>query len=161
PGGARPHQIPDPGRARAAAGRGHADGARRRGRPHRRRGRRGCDQRVRGPREGARVTELIGEGPVLLSLDDGIARLRLNRPEASNGLSEALLEALVQATELAETTDGIRCLLLSGEGANFCAGGDVKEFAAKGAGLPKHLERQTALLQRATASLIRLRAPVV
>src|SRR5262245_10388097 len=105
--------------------------------------------------------DLISDGPVLLSLDDGIARLRLNRPEASNGLSEALLEALVQAAELCEETDGVRCVLFSGEGDNFCAGGDVKEFAAKGEDLPDHLVGQTALLQRATATLLGLDAPVV
>ena len=105
--------------------------------------------------------ELIADGPVLLSLDDGVARLRLNRPDASNGLSEDLLEALVEATAMCEETEGIRCVLLSGEGENFCAGGDVKEFAAKGEDLPDHLVGQTALLQRATASLLGLRAPVV
>jgi 2-(1,2-epoxy-1,2-dihydrophenyl)acetyl-CoA isomerase len=104
---------------------------------------------------------LIADGPVLLSVEEGIARLRLNRPDASNGLSEALLEGLVEATRMAEEADGVRCLVLSGEGKNFCAGGDVKEFAAKGEGLPDHLTRQTALLQTATASLIGLRAPVV
>jgi 2-(1,2-epoxy-1,2-dihydrophenyl)acetyl-CoA isomerase len=104
---------------------------------------------------------LIADGPVLLAIEDGIARLRLNRPEASNGLSEALLDGLVEATRMAEEAEGIRCLVLSGEGENFCAGGDVKEFAAKGEGLPDHLRKQTALLQTATASLIRLRAPVV
>ena len=66
--------------------------------------------------------ELIADGPVLLSLDDGVARLRLNRPDASNGLSEDLLEALVEATAMCEETEGIRCVLLSGEGENFCAG---------------------------------------
>jgi 2-(1,2-epoxy-1,2-dihydrophenyl)acetyl-CoA isomerase len=107
------------------------------------------------------MTVLISEGPVLLSIEDGIARLRLNRPEASNGLSEGLLEGLVEATRMAEEAEGIRCVLFSGEGKNFCAGGDVKEFAAKGQGLPEHLVKQTALLQTATASLIRLRAPVI
>ncbi len=107
------------------------------------------------------MMELIAEGPVLLSLEDGVARLRLNRPEASNGLSEALLEGLVEATRLCDETEGVRCVLLSGEGENFCAGGDVKEFAAKGKDLPDHLRRQTALLQTATATLVGLRAPVV
>jgi 2-(1,2-epoxy-1,2-dihydrophenyl)acetyl-CoA isomerase len=104
---------------------------------------------------------LIADGPVLLSIEDGVARLRLNRPEASNGLSAALLEGMVEATRMCEETEGIRCVLFSGEGKNFCAGGDVKEFAAKGEGLPDHLRKQTALLQTATASLIGLRAPVV
>ena len=105
--------------------------------------------------------ELIAEGPVLLSLEEGIARLRLNSPESSNSLSEALLDALVEATELCGRTDGIRCLLLSGAGDNFCAGGDVKEFAAKGEGLPDHLRKQTAQLQAATEALLRLEAPVI
>lgn len=107
------------------------------------------------------IADLIASGPVLLSLENGIARLRLNRPEASNGLSQDLLEALVEGTRLCGTDPRVRCVLLSGEGQNFCAGGDVKEFAAKGEALPEHLRRQTALLQKATASLISGPAPVV
>ncbi len=38
--------------------------------------------------------QLIASGPVLLDLDGGVARLRLNRPEASNGLDVCLLRAL-------------------------------------------------------------------
>ena len=52
-------------------------------------------------------------------------------------------------------------MLLSGEGKNFCAGGDVKEFASKGSELPDHLRSQTAMLQTATAALLELEAPVV
>src|SRR5262245_9927908 len=89
--------------------------------------RRSDDARVprRRSRGATRLMSLIPDGPVLLSLEDGVARLRLNRPEASNGLSEALLEGLVEATRMAEEAEGIRCVLFSGEGKNFCAGGDV------------------------------------
>ncbi|TMK45976.1 MAG: enoyl-CoA hydratase/isomerase family protein, partial [Actinobacteria bacterium] len=40
---------------------------------------------------------LIAEGPVLVDLDDGVAHVRLNRPEASNGMNVPLLRALFEA----------------------------------------------------------------
>ncbi|WP_239025030.1 enoyl-CoA hydratase/isomerase family protein [Rhodoligotrophos defluvii] len=104
---------------------------------------------------------LIGEGPVLLSLDGSIARLRLNRPQQSNGISIALLEALHQAVMRCHGDPRIRVVLLSGEGPNFCAGGDVKEFAAKGEGLPDFLRQATSYLQISASALIHLEAPVV
>src|SRR2546425_6181455 len=70
--------------------------------------------------------------PVLLDVDDGVARLRLNRPEASNALDLPLLKALLDAIMRCHGDPGVRALLLSGEGANFCAGGDVRDFAAQG-----------------------------
>ena len=40
---------------------------------------------------------MIDKGPVLLDIADGIARLRLNRPDAANGMSVELLSALCDA----------------------------------------------------------------
>jgi len=75
----------------------------------------------------------IAEGPVLLDLEaDGVARLRLNRPQASNGMDVPLLQALYAALMRCHGDRRVRAVLLSGEGANFCAGGDVHDFAAKG-----------------------------
>lgn len=107
------------------------------------------------------VEPLIGDGPVLLSLDGNVARLRLNRPEASNGVSIALLEALHAAVMACHGDPRVRAVLLTGEGPNFCAGGDVKEFASKGEALPDFLRKATSLLQIAVAGLIHLDAPVV
>ena len=105
---------------------------------------------------------LVPDGPVLLDLDaDGVARLRLNRPEASNGMDVPLLQALHGALLRCHGEPRVRAVLLSGEGANFCAGGDVKDFAAKGEGLPDYLRVATAWLQTATSALMRLQAPVV
>ena len=100
--------------------------------------------------------------PVLLNVtSDGIARIRLNRPEASNGMNAELLKALNDAILTAHADPHVRVVALTGEGRNFCAGGDVKTFAAKGEALPDYLREATAWLQIATASLLRLRAPVV
>lgn len=106
-------------------------------------------------------TDVLIDGAVLLSLDDaGVARLTLNRPEASNGLNEDLLTDLVEATSrLAD--DRVRAVLLSGAGENFCAGGDVKEFAGKGDELPSYLEWATARLADAARNLIELRVPTI
>lgn len=104
---------------------------------------------------------MIDSGPVLLDLDDGIARIRLNRPEASNAVDVPLLQALHGAVLRCHAEPGIRVAVLSGEGRNFCAGGDVKTFAAKGEALPDYLREATAWLQLATSALIQLRAPVI
>ncbi|RPA57353.1 enoyl-CoA hydratase/isomerase family protein [Gordonia oryzae] len=99
--------------------------------------------------------------PVLYAVADGIARIRLNRPEAANGMNVELLRALHEAILAAHADPGVRVVVLSGEGRNFCAGGDVKTFAAKGEALPDYLREATAWLQLATAALIALKAPVI
>lgn len=100
--------------------------------------------------------------PVLFDIaDDGIARIRLNRPEAANGLVVPLLRALNDAVLACHSDPRTRVVVLTGEGRNFCAGGDVKVFASKGEGLPDYLREATAWLQIATASLLRLKAPVI
>jgi len=105
--------------------------------------------------------DLIGEGPVLLALDDGVAHLRLNRPEASNGMDIALLRALHDAILVCHRDRRVLVVVLTGEGRNFCAGGDVKVFAAQGEQLPDYLREATAWLQIVVSALAQLRQPVV
>jgi 2-(1,2-epoxy-1,2-dihydrophenyl)acetyl-CoA isomerase len=108
------------------------------------------------------VEPLIASGPVVLDLDaGGVAWLRLNRPEAANGLDVALLRALHEALMRCHGEPRLRALLLTGEGPHFCAGGDVKTFASKGEALPDYLREATSWLQICAAALIHLPAPVV
>ena len=104
---------------------------------------------------------MIDKGPVLLDIADGIARLRLNRPDAANGMSAELLSALCDAIMVCHGQPDLRVLLLSGEGTNFCAGGDVRAFASKGEKLPDYIRQATAYLQNAVTGLLRLEAPVI
>ncbi len=105
---------------------------------------------------------LVGEGPVRLELyADGVAHLRLNRPESANGMNVELLRALHEAILRVHGDGRVRSVLLTGEGKNFCAGGDVHTFLAKGEALPDYIRVATSLLQLATAALIRLNPPVV
>ena len=104
---------------------------------------------------------MIAEGLVTLQLEDGVAHLTLNRPEASNGMNVEFLEALCRAIMACHGAPGLRCVLLRGRGKNFCAGGDVHTFASKGEQAPDYIRVATAWLQNAVAGLMRLEAPVI
>jgi 2-(1,2-epoxy-1,2-dihydrophenyl)acetyl-CoA isomerase len=103
-----------------------------------------------------------GQGMVLLDLDDsGVGRLTLNRPEAANGMSVPFLRALYDALMRCHSEPRLRVLVVSGAGPNFCAGGDIKDFASKGEGLPDYLREATSWLQISVSALMRLNAPVI
>jgi 2-(1,2-epoxy-1,2-dihydrophenyl)acetyl-CoA isomerase len=100
--------------------------------------------------------------PVLLDIDDaGVAHIRLNRPKAANGMNDVLLPALYETVMLVHGDPKVRAVLLTGEGKNFCAGGDVHDFLSKGDGLSDYLKKLTSTLQVAAAALIHLEVPVV
>ncbi len=72
-----------------------------------------------------------------------------------------LLRALHDVVMRCHSDPRVRVVIISGEGKNFCAGGDVRVFAAKGEGLPYYLRQATAYLQIAASALMRLNAPVI
>jgi 2-(1,2-epoxy-1,2-dihydrophenyl)acetyl-CoA isomerase len=101
-----------------------------------------------------RVLE-TGTGDLLAEIDQGVAVLTMNRPERRNALSDPMLEGMAAALAVCEADREVGCVVLTGAGGTFCAGGDVKAFAervAQGPELPVHerIERQRRL-QRATA----------
>jgi enoyl-CoA hydratase/carnithine racemase len=61
--------------------------------------------------------------------EDGICRLRLNRPDKLNALDSELLHELRAAQRELVDDPGVRAVLLSGEGRSFCAGADLTFFA--------------------------------
>lgn len=107
-------------------------------------------------------TVLVGDGPALLELHaDGVARIRLNRAESANGLNIELLKALHEIVMRVHGDGRVRSVLITGEGKNFCAGGDVHTFFSKGAELPDYIRVATSYLQLVATGLIRLNPPVV
>ncbi|MDQ6743613.1 MAG: enoyl-CoA hydratase-related protein [Candidatus Dormibacteraeota bacterium] len=61
-------------------------------------------------------------------VDNGVAWLRLNRPQSRNAINDALRRALAEAVKQAERSSEVRALVVVGEGQAFCAGADVREF---------------------------------
>lgn len=75
-----------------------------------------------------------GTQDLLAELDEGVLTLTLNRPEARNAMSRAMNEALAAQLAAAELDHEVKCIVLTGAGKGFCAGGDVKGMAASGDG---------------------------
>ena len=67
---------------------------------------------------------------VTVSVTDGVADVRLNRPEKLNALDGAMFAALAETGEAIAADPSVRVVVLSGEGRSFCAGLDMAGFAA-------------------------------
>jgi len=95
-------------------------------------------------------------------IEDGLARLTLNRPDRLNSFNAQMHEEVRAAMETVQRDDGIRCLLISGNGRAFCAGQDLSDRdVAPGDDAPdlgETLERKYNPLIR---SLVTLEKPVV
>ena len=65
-----------------------------------------------------------------------VAKLTLNRPQRANALNIAFLDEITEALNIVERDPGIRCLIITGAGRNFCAGADMVGFAS---GIPGDL----------------------
>ena len=97
-----------------------------------------------------------GTADLLATLDTGVLTLTLNRPDARNAMSREMNTALQQQLAEAELNPAVKCIVLTGAGKGFCAGGDVKGMAAAGDGtvgaltIDEAIHRQR-VNQRATA----------
>jgi 2-(1,2-epoxy-1,2-dihydrophenyl)acetyl-CoA isomerase len=77
------------------------------------------------------VTEFdTGTQDLLASLDQGVGVLTFSRPTRRNALSVPMLEALARMLARFEMDEEVRCIVLTGAGGAFCAGGDLKGMAA-------------------------------
>lgn len=70
---------------------------------------------------------------VTIAIKDGVADVRLNRPEKLNALDQAMFDALVAAGDQIAADPSVRAVVLSGEGRAFCAGLDLGSFQAMAA----------------------------
>ncbi|MGD0592633.1 MAG: crotonase/enoyl-CoA hydratase family protein [Acidimicrobiales bacterium] len=61
--------------------------------------------------------------------DGNVVVVTLNRPEAKNALSPAMLVGMADAWQEIDDDDDVRCAILTGAGGTFCAGMDLKAFA--------------------------------
>jgi 2-(1,2-epoxy-1,2-dihydrophenyl)acetyl-CoA isomerase len=73
-----------------------------------------------------------GTTDLLSALDGGVLTLTLNRPEARNAMSEPMNRALAEQLAWAELDPSVKCVVLTGAGKGFCAGGDVKAMSSRG-----------------------------
>ena len=101
------------------------------------------------------------EYPLLFARKDGVARLTLNRPKCGNSIDVQLARALMEAAIECDEDDSIRCVLITGAGRLFCAGGDIGGFAAAGDKIPSLLKELTVYLHSAISRFSRMGKPLV
>jgi len=102
---------------------------------------------------------------LLTEIKDGIARLTINRPDQHNAISSEMLQDMLKFVLQVEARPDVRALLITGAGAHFAAGGDVKSFASVISMAPEELradfERRSVDAAPLWLALERLPQPVV
>jgi 2-(1,2-epoxy-1,2-dihydrophenyl)acetyl-CoA isomerase len=110
-----------------------------------------------------------GTQHLLGRIEDGVATLVMNRPERRNALSDEMLQSLARALAECETSNDVRCVVLTGAGGAFCSGGDVKGMAERGAGggsgagptLDQRIHRQRLSQRETSGRIFRMPKPVI
>lgn len=97
--------------------------------------------------------------PILLSVEDGLARLTLNRPERLNAFNAELAGAWASVTEEVVSRDDVGAILLDAAGPSFCAGGDVMEMSTGATG--SDITGLAKVINRGIAALTQSSIPVV
>jgi len=98
---------------------------------------------------------------LILERRGGVATVTLNRPEALNALSLALGRDLFHVTLELDDDPAVRCIVITGRGKAFCAGGDVKDFVDQLPRIGAHIKELTTYLHGAVSRLIRSPKPVI
>lgn len=68
---------------------------------------------------------------VRYAVENGVAWIRLNRPESMNAVNGALRRALADSVKQADRDEAVKVVVVTGEGRAFCAGADVREFKTR------------------------------
>jgi 2-(1,2-epoxy-1,2-dihydrophenyl)acetyl-CoA isomerase len=74
------------------------------------------------------------------TISGGIATITFNRPESRNSLTPAMMKGLAESLPRLAIDPAVRVVVLTGAGRAFCAGGDVKSFAARAGGAAAAVE---------------------
>src|ERR1051325_1243755 len=98
---------------------------------------------------------------VIYSVDGGVARVTLNRPEKRNALNDAVIAGIKEGLGEASQDENVRVVVISGAGKDFCSGADLSALQKiAGASVAENAEDARSLLE--LFLLIRqLRVPVV
>jgi len=94
---------------------------------------------------------------LIVEVEDHVALIRLNRPDALNALNQRLLSELAACMGALDANDSVRCIILTGSDKAFAAGADIREMSEK-----SFVEVFTAdLFTPETEAILRVRKPVI
>jgi 2-(1,2-epoxy-1,2-dihydrophenyl)acetyl-CoA isomerase len=98
---------------------------------------------------------------VELKIIDGVAWVTLNRSEAANTINTQMADELFAALEEAAECAGAKCIVLTANGALFCAGGDISDLGADPEKIPENIGALAASFHRSILAIDRLEKPFV
>jgi 2-(1,2-epoxy-1,2-dihydrophenyl)acetyl-CoA isomerase len=98
---------------------------------------------------------------LLYAVEDAVATITLNRPDAYNALDLALAREVFEAVLEADEDRTVRCIVVTGAGRAFCAGGDVKGFHDNIDRVGVLIKQLTTYLHGAVSRLARTPKPVI
>lgn len=107
-----------------------------------------------------------GTTHLLAKKENGVGYLIMNRPEARNAMSMEMNQALQKKIAEFELDNDIRCIVLTGAGKGFCAGGDVKGMASKDSNndentIDKAIHRQRDHQRGTSGKLFKMPKPTI
>jgi 2-(1,2-epoxy-1,2-dihydrophenyl)acetyl-CoA isomerase len=103
----------------------------------------------------------LPHGTVTLEKSDGVAWVRLARPQLANTMNLELAKDLHEASLACGDDAEVRAVVLTGEGRFFCAGGDVRYLHGQGDALSRAVRESTTYLHAAISRFARMDAPVI
>mgnify|MGYP005681326903 FL=1 len=108
-----------------------------------------------------------GTEHLLARIENNVGYLTMNRPEARNAMSSEMNGALQEKIAEFELNEEVRCIVLTGAGNAFCAGGDVKGMNAKNEGnggedtIDKAIHRQRDNQRGTSGKLYKMPKPTI
>ncbi|ATE58760.1 enoyl-CoA hydratase/isomerase family protein [Thauera sinica] len=106
------------------------------------------------------MNEVIGT-LVLHSVENGICRIVLNRPEVANAIAAAQREAIIGLLEQAGRDSAVRVVVLASNGKHFCSGADIEAIAEGGLRAGEAMQRIMNGAQRLVAAVLDCGKPVI
>ncbi|WP_340316712.1 enoyl-CoA hydratase/isomerase family protein [Rhizorhabdus argentea] len=103
----------------------------------------------------------MSDSPILFERDGAIAKVTLNRPDAGNAIDLPLGRALLEAAIQCDSDAAIRCVVLTGAGRMFCAGGDISVMASSGDKVSAVISELAGTLHMAMSRFARMNKPLV
>ena len=98
---------------------------------------------------------------ILFEINDRVATITLNRPDAANGMSLALTTELAKAASLCDNNADLKAVILTGAGRFFCAGGDINAMQSNEAGPGAGVKQIADELHKAISVFARMSIPLI
>jgi 2-(1,2-epoxy-1,2-dihydrophenyl)acetyl-CoA isomerase len=99
--------------------------------------------------------------PVLVETVGATRLVTINRPEARNALTRAVILGVTQAMQAASGDAGVRCVVLTGAGGHFCAGADLRQNIMEDPQLMEHLDGYMDEFHGLVKSIVRCEKPTI